>query len=98
MPRLLTAEEIELFRRDGYIMVPDLLDDSDLQPAIDEIATEIDVRAAEMVARGDLSRTYEEFGFEIRLAKISEETDKIALGIWNGTLSGPAFFYLITNP
>ena len=56
------------------------------------------MRTAKLVATGELSRTYAEEGFETRLAKISHETDKLALSIWNSILHGPAIFRLITHP
>ncbi|MCW3061676.1 MAG: Protein involved in biosynthesis of mitomycin antibiotics/polyketide fumonisin, partial [Capsulimonas sp.] len=92
MKTKLSPEQIAQFHREGYLMVEDVFTDADLQPVIDEVSEEIDVRAREMVAAGELSRTYEEEDFEHRLAKISAETDKVALSIWNGQLSGPAFF------
>jgi hypothetical protein len=85
----LTVEQRERFDRDGYLVVEDLFTDADLQPVIDEIGAEIDARARELVATGALCRAYEEFGFEHRLARISEETDQVALSIWNGNLAGP---------
>jgi len=95
---MLTMEQLAAFDRDGYLVVADLFTDADLQPVIDEITAEIDRRARELVATGDLSRTYVEYGFETRLAHISRETDKVALSLWNGSLSGPAFFDLIRHP
>lgn len=94
----LLQEQIDQFHREGYLMVENVFTDADLQPVIDEVAEEIDMRAREQVTFGDLSRSYEEYDFEHRLAKISAETDRVALSIWNGQLSGPAFFGLITNP
>ena len=93
----LTVEQRERFDRDGYLVVEDLFTDADLQPVIDEIGAEIDARARELVATGALCRAYEEFGFEHRLARISEETDQVALSIWNGNLAGPALFDLIRH-
>jgi len=94
----LSQEQIDTFHREGYLIVEDVFTDADLQPVIDEIKQEIDVRARELVASGELSRAYEEFDFQRRLSMISRETDKVAVSIWNGKLSGPAFFGLITNP
>ena len=51
-----------------------------------------------LVAKGELSQPYDECGFETRLARISSETDKIAVSIWNGILHGPAIFDLISHP
>ena len=41
---------------------------------------------------------YEGEGFETRLARISSETPKLAVSIWNGILHGPAIYNLITAP
>ncbi len=94
----LTAEQIEFFNREGYLVAEGIFSDADLQPVIDEINGVIDEKARQMVTAGELSRTYEEEDFEHRLACISKETDKIATAIWNGTLAGPAFFNLIRHP
>ncbi len=98
MPAPLNADRLAQFERNGYLIVPDLFTDADLQPVIDEITGEVDLRARELVAAGELSRPYDEKNFETRLAHISRETDKIALSIWDGTLAGPAIFGLLTHP
>ncbi len=93
----LTEEQIGAFDRDGYLVVDGFFNDDDLQPVIGEITEEVNKRAAELVAKGELSKSYAEYGFERQLAMISKETDKVALSIWNGGLAGPAFFNLIRN-
>jgi len=98
LKKTLDLEQLEHFHREGYLMVENIFSNEDLQPVIDEISEEIDVLARQLVASGELSQTYEELDFEQRLAKISQETDKVATSIWNGTLAGPAFFGLICNP
>lgn len=95
---MLNADQLERFERDGYVVAEGLFTDADLQPVIDEISDEVDRRAKELVAQGALSHDYAEMGFERRLAEISRETDRVALSIWNGNLSGPAFFDLIRHP
>lgn len=94
----LSPAQLATFHEQGYLVVEKLFDDADLQPAIDDINAYIDRRAAELIADGELSRDYAEFDFEHRLAKIAEETPKIAHEMWNGALHGPGFFSLITNP
>lgn len=94
----LGAEQLKQFHTDGYTVVNGFFDDSDLQPVIDEIEVEVNRRAEEAVAKGELSQTFKQYGFERQLAMISRETDKVALSIWNGALCGPAFFNLIRNP
>jgi ectoine hydroxylase-related dioxygenase (phytanoyl-CoA dioxygenase family) len=95
---LLLTEQIEHFHREGYVMAPDIFMDADLQPVRDEITAEIDRRARDLVKQGVLTDTYAEHPFETRLAQISRETDQVARSIWNGVLSGPAFFNLIRHP
>ena len=94
----LTDDQLDFFHREGYLVADNVFSDDDLRPVIAEVTEAIDERARDLVASGELSRTYEELPFETRLAAISRETDKVALSIWNGTLSGPAFFGLITTP
>jgi hypothetical protein len=96
-PFRLTEEQLAQFERDGHVVVEELFSGEELQPVIEEITAEIDARARELIAAGKLSHSYAEEPFETRLARISEETDRLALSIWNGTLSGPAIFDLIRN-
>ncbi|HEV2471101.1 MAG TPA: phytanoyl-CoA dioxygenase family protein [Chthonomonadales bacterium] len=94
----LDEQQLARFKREGFLLVEDLLDDSILQPVIDEVTEEIERRAVGLIQEGLLSRSYTEYGFERQLAMISKETDKLARAIWNGNLTGPAFFNLIRNP
>jgi phytanoyl-CoA hydroxylase len=82
----------------GYLIVEGVFDDADLQPAIDDINQYIDRRAAELIAEGELTEDFADDDFEHRLAKISKQTNKIAHEMWNGSLHGPGFFSIITNP
>lgn len=97
-PAPLTPQQLAHFHCEGYLVAEGLFTDADLQPVIDEITAEVDRRAAELVAAGELSRSYREEPFETRLTRISAETDKVAVGIWNGILNGPAVFNLIRHP
>ena len=94
----LSGEQVETFHREGYLVVEAVFEDRDLQPVIDEIDREVCRRAKVLVADGKLSRTFAEYGFERQLAHISAETDELAVSIWNGILSGPGIFHLISHP
>jgi len=94
----LSPRQIAEFHREGHLILEDVFSDADLQPVIDEIGEEIDRRARALVASGDLSRTYEEEGFETRLTRITAETDKLYWSICSGQLAGPGIFSLITHP
>jgi len=95
---MLDESQKEFFLEEGYLVLDDILDEADLQPVIDEINQEINVRARNLMDSGNLSKLYEDKPFETRLAAISQETAKLAVSIWGGILHGPAIFYLITNP
>lgn len=93
-----TPEAHAFFLAQGYAVVPDVFSDADLQPVIDEISREVERRASILVDQGKLSCAYNDVGFERQLARISAETDQVATSIWNGVLSGPGIFYLLSHP
>jgi phytanoyl-CoA hydroxylase len=97
-PLSLTPSQIQFFHAQGYLVIEDVLPINDLQPVIEEISSEIEIRAQRLFAAGELKQSYSEYGFETRLARISQETDQVAISIWNGILHGPAIFHLITHP
>lgn len=94
----MTSEQIETFHREGYLVVEELFDDADLAPVIAEIEAEIDERARELVAAGELSRDYADEGFLTRLSRITAESETLYWSICSGQLAGPGLFGLITNP
>ena len=93
----INESEKRFFLEEGYIVLENILDEVDLQPVINEINAEIDVRARKLKESGKLSNLHETKPFETRLAGISQETAKLAVSIWGGILHGPAIFHLITN-
>jgi phytanoyl-CoA hydroxylase len=95
---MLNDAQIATFHREGYLVVEDLFSNADLQPMIDQLNGEIDSRAREMVAHGELSRGYDDEGFETRLASITRESDKIYWAMDSGKLSGRGIFSVITHP
>ena len=93
----ITKQQQDFFKENGYLLIEKVLEEGDLKNVIDELNSEIDQRAKELYESGDLSDLYENEPFETRLAKISSETPKLAVSIWNGILHGPAIYELITN-
>jgi ectoine hydroxylase-related dioxygenase (phytanoyl-CoA dioxygenase family) len=93
----ISKEQQDFFKENGYLFLEKVLEDNDLQGVIDELNSEIDKRAKELFVSGEISSLYENEPFETRLAKISNETPKLAVSIWNGILHDPAIFELITN-
>lgn len=94
----LSNEQKEFFMDQGYLVLEDVIGDEFLSPVIEELNTEIDTRARQLFADGELKNLYKNEGFETRLAKISKETSLLAVSIWNGILHGPGIFQLITAP
>lgn len=100
MPSGLTQEQIQNFTDEGYLMVPDVFADAEIQPLRDEITAVIDQTARRLKAEGKISRTWEEEPFETRLTRIFVECDEILspiVGKAGGGHSGPAFFEFISN-
>ena len=94
----LTDRQIDDFKEVGYLVVEDAIPHTVIDRVAEELDAEIDKRARTLYERGEISQLYDEEGFETRLARISQETDKLALSIWNHVLHGPEIFHLITNP
>ncbi len=89
------------FLEEGWVMVPDVLSDGDLEPVRRELTEVIHKTALRLVAEGKLSRTFEEEPFETRLTRIFAETPEILppiVGRAGGGHSGPEFFRFITHP
>ncbi len=96
-PTLSLAQK-QAFFDEGYLVLENIFDPTDLDPVIAEIQEQVDRQARELYAKGELPEMYQDQDFERRLACISRHSDSVARSIWNGTLSGPAFFNLICNP
>jgi hypothetical protein len=88
----LTERQVEFFRREGYLMVPDVFAPADLEPLRDEFTEVIHQTAVELQAAAKLSRLYEEEPFERRLSRIYAETDEIL-----GPIVGRGGVLLLTN-
>lgn len=93
----LSQKQIEHFSSEGYLVIGGLFSDSELQPVIDEISADLDDRCRKAVANGELARTYEEYDFEHRLARVNRENENISKSMWDMKLVLPSFFHLMTN-
>ena len=94
----LTDQQVRHFEDEGYLVIERLFTDAELQPVIDEISADLDKRCREAVAAGKLSRTYEEYDFEHRLAHVNAENQNISKSMWDMKVVLPSFFDLMTNP
>ena len=92
----LTRTQIEFLKENGYLVIEDAIGHNYLDAVIADLEHEIDSRARELHETKELSDLYAELPFATRLAKISQETPKLAVSIWNGILHSPGIFRLIT--
>ena len=98
---MLTDQELDFFHSEGYLMVPEVFSEGDLEPLREEFTEVIHQTAIQLHASGKLSRLYEEEPFERRLPRIFAETAEIfspLVGLGGGGQSGPALFNVITHP
>ena len=90
-------EIVDRYRRDGYVVVEDVIDDADLDPMRNFIAAAVDRHAFEQHARGDLASLHADEPFERRYAAICEEQG-ISPRDWGFGTFGPEFYGLYTHP
>src|SRR4051812_21281553 len=76
MPKLST-EQLQQFRRDGYLVVEGVLDPvTDIQPVLDEYNSVLDGIVDDFIAEGLLSQRYENLPFPQRLTQVSMESGR----------------------
>ncbi|MCC7361093.1 MAG: phytanoyl-CoA dioxygenase family protein [Anaerolineales bacterium] len=107
----LSAAQVEQFHREGYLVVPGLLDPAaDLDPLIHEYEFVLDNLARELFARGQIASTHAGLPFGRRLIAIYRESGQVQQQYFDCTLHGakvaadtpfwvgPEVFRLIRNP
>ena len=87
----LTQEQVDQFRREGYLLVENLLDPAeDLDPLIEEYEVVLDNLANDLYAKGDISSTYADLPFSERMIEICKATGKVHAQYFDMTLHGAA--------
>lgn len=107
----LTAEHLDLFDNEGYVVVEEMLSsERDLDPIIDEYAGVLDRLAAELYAAGQIASPYADLPFSERLTKVYAESGKVHAQYFDFSLpqtgvtddtpfwAGPAVFAALRNP
>lgn len=69
----MTKEQLEQFREDGFVIVPDVFDPAELQPAMDGIAGLVELFADKLYEMGKIESKYADLDFHHRLAAIEME-------------------------
>jgi ectoine hydroxylase-related dioxygenase (phytanoyl-CoA dioxygenase family) len=96
----LTAEQLDFYNQEGYLVLPELLTDQDLGPVRAAMQTKVEMIAQEMYKDGLISDPFEQEPFATRLARLFENlTDKDFLKYgrsWRDRF--PGYFDLMANP
>lgn len=96
----LTEEQVAFYRLEGFLVLEDLLNESDLTGVRDSMAARVEEIAADLLAAGQVEHTFEDSPFELRLAKLFEGLDDKAFlkygRSWRDRL--PGYYDLMSNP
>lgn len=109
---MLSADQLESFNHNGYLVVEHVLADSDLEPLEMEYDALLDDYAKKLYRQGEIESPYSEYDFAERFARVvSQYPDcidrmNISLPLINGKIdlekfyahTGPAVFGLLRNP
>ena len=110
MPHL-TDAQLQQFRRDGYLVVDDVIDvETFITPMVREYADKLEALIDELCAAGTLSSRYEDLPFGKRLTRVYAETGKVHAQYFDFSLPfsgvlrdtachfGPAVFNMLRCP
>ncbi len=96
----LSDEQIKFYDREGYLVLPNLLDAADMAPAIEAMQQKVDQIADELYAKGLIEDKREGSPFARRLSELfAGKTDQEFLQYgrsWRDRL--PGYFDLMANP
>jgi phytanoyl-CoA hydroxylase len=96
----LNHRQVEFYAQEGYLVLPDLLDEHDLEPIKWALSDKVDEIASEMTRAGKLSESYADEPFKTRLARMFEaksDADFLEFGrSWRDR--HPGYFHFMSNP
>jgi phytanoyl-CoA hydroxylase len=96
----LSAAQIAEYEREGFLVVPNMLNDEDLKPAREALSWKVDQIADELLSSGLIKDKREGDPFETRLVNLFKgltEADFLKFGRgWRDR--HPGYFHLISNP
>ena len=88
---MLTDNELQQYRTDGFLIVRDLFTAAELQPVIDAIDEKVDALAERLFASGKISNKYQNEGFLTRLTALEQVFPGAAVLIHTGGILPKAF-------
>ena len=86
---MLTQQQLEQYREDGFLIVESFFTEQDLQPVIDEIGGLVDRVAAPAGAAGRITDLHEDEGFYTRLTKLEQDAPGAAVLVHIAGILGP---------
>lgn len=96
----LSAEQLAFYQKEGYLVLPGLLNQADMQPARESMQEKVESIARDLWDHGLITNLYAAEPFETRLARLFENlTDQDFLKFgrsWRDRL--PGYFPLMANP
>ncbi len=99
-PGSLTQEQLAFYNNEGYLVIPGLVDATDLAPAREAMEYKVEMIARELVRDGLIADPLPNEPFETRLARLFEHlTDQDFLRYgrsWRDRL--PGYYHLMANP
>jgi ectoine hydroxylase-related dioxygenase (phytanoyl-CoA dioxygenase family) len=103
--KLLTAQQIQFFHEEGYLIAPEVFAPEELEPLRRELAAAIEEKVGALQTDGKLTRTHTDLDFDRRLAAIyrdSKENGETVMRHLEGRNSGgfraPEMFGVIAHP
>lgn len=93
----LNQEQINQFRTEGVLIAKNVLNDSDLQPVIDEINSYIDQKSNDLLKAKKITSNYSDLPFEYRITKIYSESQEIVKDMDIMDLRGKAMHQFLSN-
>jgi phytanoyl-CoA hydroxylase len=93
----LSSEAIRQYREEGYVIVENVFQESDLAPVIAAINEFVDQRAHELLAEGKISELHENEPFERRYASLYRQSKEIGKDMDIMYWRHPALFALLRN-
>ena len=95
----LTQAEVAIYQTEGYLVIPHLLTESDLAPAVESMAWKVSFIADDLAADGFITDKLEDWPFKTRLAGLfANLTDRHFLKYdrsWRDRL--PGYYHLMMN-
>ena len=94
----LTADQIQQYERDGYVLLRGVFEPVELRPLIHEIEDAVERVGRDYYASGRITSLYEADEFKYRFLRMAEEYQDIYNELVGARLMGPELFNLLSHP